>query len=749
MRRLYTLLLLLFVTSTSLAQQGPDTTAADDFYMLSVEDLLNLKVVTASKNSQGASSAPATIFVVTSEQIKTRGYSNLEEVLDDIPEIEIQHKSAAEYSNYVSFRGIAGNEKFIIMIDGIRVNSATGTPHAVTNNYPVANAKQIEVILGPASALYGVDAFTGIVNIITYSGFENRGVNVNASYGNYNTTDNSFVAGVGNEDISFTLDGKFYHSDEPFLPGTYGDDFAWYNEYYKDSGLVRLAPFLPDVIIPVETIDPYATPSSAYAVHGKLQVKDFEIGYFRNYESHNSSTGTLPEYNIYAADAVYNSAIESMYAQHQFTSKSKKWGLQSQLSRGTYELLPESKFKNTFTSYRDGYKIESSKTVKIQEQFNWSIGENSSLIAGVSYEDIYSLPKSGDLPFEFERGISPSLQNLHYLGTNIEDQNGNDLSIYQDFYFLEYQNYGSFLQYQVVLAEKLGITLGGRYDNNTRYGSSVNPRAGIVYSPTNKVVVKLLYGEAFLAPSPYKAYQHYGSFVPTTDSTGGVTGLFGPFWHLPNPDLEAEKLRSYEGSVRFLAGSNFALTVNGYYNDVSNIIQNELFFGEEFKGVPVGAVERAVNKGSATTYGGTVRVDAKSNLGTGTLNYYMAYSYSDGKLDENPIPYTSQSTVKGGIDGIFGHFRFSPRVTYRSGSYHSTNTDTLGNLYQSEAFVLVNLNLRYDVFDSDKMSIAIYTKFTNLLNAQYYNVSFGLDESFNGTPQDPIRLTFGIDARIK
>ncbi len=108
---------------------------------MSLEDLLNIKVISASKMVEKSSDAPATIHLITEDQIKTRGYTNLEEVLEDIPEIEIQKKASVEYSNYFTLRGIDGSEKFIVMMDGMRINSPTGTPLAIVNNYPVTNAR--------------------------------------------------------------------------------------------------------------------------------------------------------------------------------------------------------------------------------------------------------------------------------------------------------------------------------------------------------------------------------------------------------------------------------------------------------------------------------------------------------------------------------------------------------------------------------------------------------------------------------
>ena len=209
------LLISLFPPGGIMINQAQVDSTRISFLEMSLEELLDLKVVSASRMEEKSSEAPATIHIVTEDQIRTRGYLNLEEVLEDIPEIEIQRKASVEYSNYFTLRGIDGSEKFIILMDGMRINSPTGTPLAIVYNYPVANARQIEIILGPASSLYGVDAFTGVINIITRKGTEAKGFSVSTSYGNYNTTNNTFMAGLGNDEVSFALTGNFYYSDEP------------------------------------------------------------------------------------------------------------------------------------------------------------------------------------------------------------------------------------------------------------------------------------------------------------------------------------------------------------------------------------------------------------------------------------------------------------------------------------------------------------------------------------------------------
>ena len=170
MRRklLQVILLIISCWLTALGQR--DTVPVDqDLFALTAEDitrdqklvesLLNRKTTTAAQIEQFASEAPATVYVISKEQIQNRGYESLLDILDDIPEVEIQRLGNPEFNQHISFRGVAGNEKFLVLQDGVRISAPTGDTHSIGYNFSVDHAEQVEVIIGPASALYGVDAF--------------------------------------------------------------------------------------------------------------------------------------------------------------------------------------------------------------------------------------------------------------------------------------------------------------------------------------------------------------------------------------------------------------------------------------------------------------------------------------------------------------------------------------------------------------------------------------------------------------
>jgi outer membrane cobalamin receptor len=115
-----------------------------------------------------------------------------------VPEIEIHYKAEPEWDELITVRGILGrgNEKLIILLDGFRIDAKSKIAHSIGHNFTLAGIQRVEVVIGPVSALYGPDAFVGVVQLISKSGAEVRGGRVTASIGRFNTTENSFTAGT-------------------------------------------------------------------------------------------------------------------------------------------------------------------------------------------------------------------------------------------------------------------------------------------------------------------------------------------------------------------------------------------------------------------------------------------------------------------------------------------------------------------------------------------------------------------------
>ena len=116
---------------------------------LPVEDALNLTISTPSRYSEKISDTPATVIVISKQQIQERGYTNLLQVLESLPNVDIQRYASFDGGEQISIRGIAKNNGFLILQDGIRINSPTGEPIPVNDNFPIHYAERIEIVFGP------------------------------------------------------------------------------------------------------------------------------------------------------------------------------------------------------------------------------------------------------------------------------------------------------------------------------------------------------------------------------------------------------------------------------------------------------------------------------------------------------------------------------------------------------------------------------------------------------------------------
>ena len=150
----------------------PASSYAEELVEYGIDDV----VVTASGYDQDMKNAPATINVITKEEISKNGFTDLRDVLKTVEGVDVYGSSARMGTANISIRGM-GSKYTLIMVDGIQLNSSTDQnlgPNGFSSELssflpPMNNIERIEVIKGPMSTLYGSDALGGVINIITKS----------------------------------------------------------------------------------------------------------------------------------------------------------------------------------------------------------------------------------------------------------------------------------------------------------------------------------------------------------------------------------------------------------------------------------------------------------------------------------------------------------------------------------------------------------------------------------------------------
>lgn len=154
---------------------------------LSIEDLANVPVRSASKREEPLSAAPASLFVISGEEVVTSGATSLPEVLRFAPNLSVQQVDASQYA--ITARGFNGTEtanKLLVLIDGRSVYTPLQSQVFWNLHSPLLeDLQQIEVISGPGGTLYGPNAVNGVVNITSRDAHDTLGALMRGTAGAY------------------------------------------------------------------------------------------------------------------------------------------------------------------------------------------------------------------------------------------------------------------------------------------------------------------------------------------------------------------------------------------------------------------------------------------------------------------------------------------------------------------------------------------------------------------------------------
>lgn len=263
---------------------------------LSLEELMEIEITTASLTTETVGNAPARVEVITAAQIERRGYTSLVDVLKDLPDFKVDLAGDPDYPTELVVQGARGASSIVLLLDGIQVSSPTDEPLPILANYPVHNARQVEIVYGPASALYGADAFAAVINIITNDALDASGLAVSGSVGQYGVTSDTVSYGRRFGRVGLTMAGQIFYDRQPDLSRFYPEAFGGLTA--QRTGI------FPTIFGPMVSPRPvsraYDIPTSARSVQVGLSVGRLRVMLFENY----SRVSTAPPIN--PDNAVYN-----------------------------------------------------------------------------------------------------------------------------------------------------------------------------------------------------------------------------------------------------------------------------------------------------------------------------------------------------------------------------------------------------------------------------------------------------------
>lgn len=200
-------------------------------------------ITSVSKKSENILETPANVLLLTAAEIRRRGYLDLEALLHDLPGFDIARGNGLQYAN-IAQRGYRtnGTDRTLFLIDGVEENNLFTSNAFISRQYALSNIERVEVIYGPASTMYGANAFTGVINVITkepeniLASGKKFGALSQVNWGQMNTRYLDLTVAGAYQEIHFSVTGRTYKSDEMDQSGYPGWDYKVRDEdFYVDK----------------------------------------------------------------------------------------------------------------------------------------------------------------------------------------------------------------------------------------------------------------------------------------------------------------------------------------------------------------------------------------------------------------------------------------------------------------------------------------------------------------------------------
>ena len=669
--------------SKDLSSQEKDT--IDFLLELSLEELMNIKIFSATKEEQKISEAPATISMITSLQIKRRGYVSVGEALESLPGIDVLN----DHSQYnVGVRGVNSGMRASSRIIKVMIDNQAVSFRATSENFlgqeliPISVVERIEVIRGPSSALYGANAYLTVINIITKLGEDIDGVNISGNIGNIQNNlsyNGSATIGKKWENISFTT--------------------SFSTSYANRSGLSPLN--VPNKNFYANDSISSNDISKPMSIFSKLNIGNIKkIGLFSidfNYQNMDTygeflDWGTLSHKNHVS---MHNMYIRTQY-QKEINGKLNVH-IQTAYSKGDPNdneklIINEIGLCDWIT--RDlGYKA-----IDFNVELAYRFSENNNMKIGMDYanEDqtlqtyYYNYFDKPRLPKE-----DKILGNTNFINTGIYLQNVS--------YPLNFS--------ENKILKKTSLTLGLRGDIHNIYENKLNYRLGLVIPFNNDKYVKLLYGTSFKAPASNQLY----------------TTLLKPGYITENPNLEPENANTLELVVGYKLTKKISFLINGYMTNIKDKIEL----------VKSGYNVYADNINKINSYGFESEILFVNKNISSYINYSYQYSTvaqdDKGNKDENVFTKLyPKNMVKFGtnyaVPKIFLNFNLEAQyIDERIASEQNifSNDAIYKEEYSLDSYILMNFTLSTQNLNLLFSKETIFKfKVYNLLDTKYYYPGF-------------------------
>lgn len=521
----------------AVAQAEPEP----DLLSLPLEELARLEVNVATGTPRTVQAAPAATSVITAQELESLGAQHMDDALAAVPGLHVSH-GALTYESRYYFRGIFANNNphTLVLVDGLPMTSLfLGDRLPGWQGVPVLAIERIEIIRGPGSALYGADAFGGVINIITKRADDDGPDEARLAYGSFDTRHASLLQRHHGRRASllWSLDYRQSDGDDSTVAADWASGF---DSLFGTSSSRAPGPLNRGF----RALDARAEIASGdWRVRAAWQ-QAWDLGTGQGLFDALDPVGRLAD-EFGNLDLLWNHALPGWELEGRLNAAYK-----SLQSTQPLQLLPPGSFcfAGSANCFPDGMQDdlstqEAQAGASFTAQYNALEAHRLRLGAGFFWGDLYR---------------TTDRKNFDASGPGLPLPLGGmvDASDTPQVFQPEAQrsNRYVFLQDEWRFARAWELTAGLRHDQYSDFGGTTNPRLALVWSTTSTLTTKLIYGEAFRAPS----------FAELYVTNVGVLG---------NPDLRPEKLRNTELAFSWRPRPDFSWDVNVFRYRIRDFIQ--------------------------------------------------------------------------------------------------------------------------------------------------------------------------------
>ncbi|HEY8888440.1 MAG TPA: TonB-dependent receptor [Gallionella sp.] len=441
----------------------------------------------ATGSPQPITRAPSAATVITAHDIAAMGATDLDQALESVPGLHVSMSSVAMHPIY-EFRGIAtkNNPEVLMLVNGIPITSVLwGDRGEVWGGMPLENVARIEVIRGPGSALYGADAFSGVINVITKTAADIKGTEYGLRAGSFNSRDvwTQYGGKLGAFDAAFYLGARKTDGQKGIIQQ---DSQSALDGIFPTNASRAPGPINAES----KGIDARADLShEAWRLRAAYQQREVGTGAGVAGSLDPNGRGHASRLNL---DMSYEKAN---WAPNWDVSGVAGYYDIKEKGDPAYTLFPAGAFGGAFPNGMIGNPGHSERHTLASVSAFYTRFEQHRIRIGTGYriEDMYEVQETKN----YDAAFAP-------LPSGLTDVSGNPALVYM----LPHTRNVSyvFAQDEWSFARDWALTAGVRNDRYSDFGGTTNPRLALVWNAAYNVVVKAMHGTAFRAPSFAELY---------------------------------------------------------------------------------------------------------------------------------------------------------------------------------------------------------------------------------------------------